>query len=339
MSIVPTLRKMLAAQNPARSSAPIWFTEIGRDAATDEPSQAVALIKAYTMGVAQGVTRINWFEGKDGDSGPMGLLRGDGTPRPAYTAMSVVTHGLGPAPQYKGWVLLNNKHYGFVFQRDATTVMAAWTRPGTTDHVAFGSPVEIVDTMTGNVTKADACSLTATPVLVAGLAPSLLAQAIANNKRPFPWGGDYTHAEKVAVTMGNPNTEQGLHHLSSDATSTVLNAFGGPTRYCGKGAAQSFTVNPNFLSYTTVPITITAVLRRNAANDNAGFNLWYESTTGWKGTGSWYTIPSNAEWHTKTWTINDPQFVGKWGVNFSFNSDSPAHSKYYIQSVTVSKAK
>jgi hypothetical protein len=32
MGIAPTLRKMLAAQDPARADAPIWFTEIGFDA-------------------------------------------------------------------------------------------------------------------------------------------------------------------------------------------------------------------------------------------------------------------------------------------------------------------
>jgi hypothetical protein len=82
MSIVPTIRKMLAARNPARANVPIWFIEIGRDAGQGESSQAAALVKAFTMAIAQGVTRVDWFEGKDGDSGPMGLLRGAGTPFP-----------------------------------------------------------------------------------------------------------------------------------------------------------------------------------------------------------------------------------------------------------------
>ena len=117
MSIVPTIRKMLARRNPARANVPIWFTEIGRDAGKDEKSQATALVKAFTMGIAQGVTRINWFEGKDGDSGPMGLLRGDGTPRPAYKAMSNLTRYLGPNPRYIGWVLLNDTDYGVRLRR------------------------------------------------------------------------------------------------------------------------------------------------------------------------------------------------------------------------------
>jgi hypothetical protein len=100
--------------------------------------------------------------------------------------------------------------------------------------------------------------------------------------------------------------------------------------------AQSFSVDPNFSSYTTVPIKVTAVVRRNGA-DSAGFNLKYESKTGWKGSGSWYTVPGSDQWYTQEWTLTDAQFVGKWGYNFSFDSDSTQYSKYSIKSVTVMK--
>jgi hypothetical protein len=337
MSIVPTLRMMLAARDPGRAKAPIWFTEIGYDAGRGDPAQANALVKAFTMGVAQGVTRIDWFEGKDGDSGPMGLLRADGTPRLAWTAMSTLTKYLGPTPRYLGWVLLNGRDYGFVFRGATTTVMATWARPGTTDRVSFGSRARIVDPQTGSVAAASACTLTGAPALVVGVPAALAKQAQANRTKPFPWGGDYTHAKSVLITMGDPSVEKGLHQLGADANSTAVTIYGGPARDCSKGAAQTFTVDPNFLSYATTPITVTVVVRGNAAKDNAGFNLKYESTTGWKGTGSWFTVPGNEQWYTRTWTITDARFVGKWGFNFALDSDSQAYSKYYLQSVTVSK--
>jgi len=80
-----------------------------------------------------------------------------------------------------------------------------------------------------------------------------------------------------------------------------------------------------------------AVVRRNEANDNAGFNLTYESTSGLKGGPSWYTVPDNKKWHTVTWKLGDAQFVNYWGFNFSLNSDGNKFNKYYIQSVTVTK--
>ena len=339
LSIVPTLRKMLKAKNRDSSSVPIWFTEIGREAKGEETSQASALVKAYAMGIAQGVARINWFEGKDGDSGPMGLLRADGSPRIALTAMSTMTRMLGPNPQYQGWVLVDGKHNGFVFQGASSSVMATWTRPGTIDRITFDVPVEIVDPRTGAATKASTIALSSFPLFIAGMPRALVTEAQTNRRKPFPWGGDFTHAGVVSVIVDDSNTEKGLHHLQPDASSSVVHVHGSPARDCSRGSSQSFTVDPNFLSYTTQPITITAVVRRKEANENAGFNLSYESTSGSRNAESWYTIPDNKTWHSKTWRITDSQFVGKWGINFSFNSDSPDHSKYYLRSVTVSKAK
>jgi hypothetical protein len=43
------------------------------------------------------------------------------------------------------------------------------------------------------------------------------------------------------------------------------------------------------------------------------------------------------QWYTQTWTIADAQFVGKWGYQFTFDSDATQNSKYTIQSVTVAK--
>ncbi|MFN9506089.1 MAG: GH39 family glycosyl hydrolase, partial [Rubrivivax sp.] len=71
-SIVPTLRKMLAKMSPTRRDAPVFFTEIGATSELGERFQADALIKAYILGLVQGVSVIQWFEGMDGDSGPLG---------------------------------------------------------------------------------------------------------------------------------------------------------------------------------------------------------------------------------------------------------------------------
>jgi hypothetical protein len=344
MSIVPTLRKMLAARDPSRVHVPIWFTEVGESigqvngTATVTPeSQARDLVKAYSMGLAQGAARIDWFEGHDGDSGPMGLLDADGKARPAYTAMSQMIRYLGPSPAYLGWVLLNNKDYGFVFQGASTTVLVAWALPGTTDNVTFGQTVRTVDPTTGVSVTRNAISLANAPVFVLGVPPALVTAAQNNKALPFPWGGDYTNASSVSITMGAPNIERGLHQLYADATSTAVTAYGSPARDCSKSSGLSFTVDPNFLSYTARPIRIDVVVRRDAAHDNAGFNLKYESVSGWKSTGTWTTVPDGAQWSTAGWTIIDPQFVGKWGYNFSLESDSTIHSKYYIQSVTVTK--
>jgi len=40
---------------------------------------------------------------------------------------------------------------------------------------------------------------------------NLVKQAKGNKTKPFPWGGDYTDAKSVSVTMGEKNVEKGLH--------------------------------------------------------------------------------------------------------------------------------
>jgi hypothetical protein len=335
MSIVPTIRKMLAADDPALVNVPIWFTELGEATSTSvtPTKQAQDLVKAYSMSIAEGVACVDWFEAM-GTIYHMGLLDGSAHPTLGYTALQNLTAQLSSNPQYLGWVQLNNQDYGFVFQGATTTVLATWAPPGSTDNVDFGQTVQIMDPLTGGTTSASTYSLTNAPVLVAGLPSSLVTQAQANVNQPFPWGGDYTGASSVSVSMGAPNTEQGLHQVSPDGSSTAVLVSGVSARDCSRSSGQSFTVDPNFLSYTPTTIRITAVVRR-VGTATAGFNLKYESTIGRRSTGSWYTVPGSDRWYTQTWTITDDEFVSKWGYNFAFDSDSTTYSRYYLQSVTV----
>lgn len=335
MAIVPTLRKMLAAKDPAKWKVPIWFTEIGEalGGQVTAASQAQDLVKTYAMGIAQGVSHIEWFEAQDGGYA-MGLLDSSGNPNPAYGALQNLAVQLGPHPTYQGWLLLNHKDYGFVFLGATNTVLAVWAPPNTNDNIDFGQPVQILNPINGSIANAATCWLSNAPLLVLGVPWNLAWQAASNRTLPFPWGGDYSGASSVSVAMGNPNLENGLHQLNADATSTAVTVYGGSARDCSQGSAVTFTVDPNFLSYTHASIRISAVVRKILATDNPGFNLKYESATGRKGIG-WNSVPGSDKWYTLSWTIADDEFVGDWGYNFSFDSDSTNYSRYYLQQVTV----
>jgi hypothetical protein len=337
MNIVPVVRKMLAAQNPARANMPIIFTELGSDAGKGADKQAHALVKAYSMGIAQGVACIQWFEGMDGDSGPMGLLDAKGKPRPAYTALAQMILHLGQHPENLGWVLLNDRHYGFLFQGAKGNVLVTWGHPGKPDPIDFGQAVQIVDPLTGTTNSANTHEVTSAPIIVIGPPAGLVAKARSNQARPLPWGGDYSAVRSVSVTMGERNVERGLHTLSGEAVAQAVVAYGGSARAGSIPGGNLFIVDPGFLSYTATPIEITAIVRRNEANDNAGFKLVYESTRGFKTAGGWYTVPDNQAWHTVRWKINDAQFVNNWGYNFALESDGNKFNRYYIQSVSVTK--
>lgn len=337
MSIVPTLREMLAAVDPPKRNVPIWFTEIGEEAGKNATleRQAQDLVKAYVMGIAQGVSHIQWFEAQEGGYS-MGLLDGKGEPRAAYHALKNLAQALGPRPFFKGWVLLDGRDYGFVFQGADGPVLVAWARPGTTHELKFEPPVKVIEPLNGSHIQVNVLSLSNAPLIVLNVPAGLISEAEANKDKPFPWGGDYSRAEVASISMGNPNIERGLHQLNADVSSKPVVVNGGPARDCSIGSGVAFTVDPNFVSYTHTAMQISAVVRSISTNEHPGFNLKYESAGGRKGIG-WNFVPGADRWYTLTWTLNDDEFVGNWGYHFSFDSDSKEHSKYYLQSVTVTK--
>src|SRR5678816_361654 len=170
--------------------------------------------------------------------------------------------------------------------------MVLWEIAGQTDSVTFSANVRVLNPVTGTITtltSGSSLALSTDPVLILDVPSGLITTAQNNKNLPFPWGGDYTSASSISVTMGNPNTDAGLHQFKPNVSSTPVTAYGIPARDCSISSIQDFTVDPNFLSYNAAQIQITTVTRRNAANDNAGFNLWYEGPNGWKNFGTWYT--------------------------------------------------
>ncbi|MFH5802975.1 beta-galactosidase [Alienimonas sp. DA493] len=345
MNVVPVVRKMLAAQNPAKADVPIVYTELGVNAENKGADvQAHALVKAYVMGIASGVECIQWFEGRDGDSGPMGLLDRNGVARPAYTALATLIDRLGQRPQPLGWVLLNDRHHAFLFDGADGPVLATWGDAGVSDRYDFGRDVRVVDPLTGHMTTQRSLELTTAPALVLDPPPALIDRAKANRGEPFPWGGndpgspaEYAAADEVFLEFGEEVVERGLHTRSAAGLTEAVVAYGGSARAGNVPGGNVFIVDPHFLSYESTPIEITVEVRRNPENVNSGFKLVYESPDGFKTAGGWYTVPDNTQWHTKTWRIDDPQFVNYWGFNFILESDGDVYNKYLIRRVSVRK--
>ncbi len=341
LHVAGTVRKMLAARDPAKVNCPIIFTELGFAAGGQYSHkianysalevQGHAVVKYYAMGIAQGITCIQWFEGMDGDSGPMGLLDGKANPRPAYTALAQMIKYLGQRPTYLGWVLLNDRHYGFVFQGAKGTVLITWASTLTPEKIPFDRPVQIIDPLTGKVTQAAEPMLDVAPILIDGVPDQLVKLARENKAKPFPWAGDYTGAKSVSVTFGEKNVEKGLHTKSADSIAADVLAYGGSARVGTVPGGNVYMVDPNFLCYTATPIEIRVVVRRNARNDTVKMTLTYESTRGYKKVEP-FEVPNNEKWHTAAWKIDDAQFVSQWAYHFTLNAGN-----YVIQSVTVTR--
>ena len=245
--------------------------------------------------------------------------------------MGLLIEHLGQHPAYLGWVLINDKDYGFVFQGAKSTVLITWAPVGGSDNLKFSQPTQIINLLTGSATQARDFALAESPIMIVGVPADLLTQAKENKSKPFPWGGDYTNAKSVSVTMGEKNIEKGLHTQSAETIAADVVAYGGNARAGNVPGGNVYMVDPNFLSYTTVPIEITAVVRLNEKNEPAKLALEYESTSGYKKAEP-LDVPDNTKWHALKWRIDDPQFVSSWAFDFRLNS-----GKYLIQSMTVTK--
>jgi len=111
LSMAASIRKMLA-DNKQNAAMPLWITEIGFQApvqpdATKDALQADGLTKAYILSMAQGFSKLEWFEARGpqyGKGTDHGIIRADWTLRPAYSALKLMSSTLGLEPNYVGWL-------------------------------------------------------------------------------------------------------------------------------------------------------------------------------------------------------------------------------------------
>jgi polysaccharide biosynthesis protein PslG len=350
LSMADNLRKMLAA-NGQRADMPVWITEIGALAPispeTDgDQQQAEALAKSYILSIAAGFQRIFWFEAHGpsyGKGKDFGLMRADWTLRPSYAALKTIIGVLGQQPRYLGFLDLDKGGYGFVFQGQGGAVLAAWSPLNEEHKVRFTANV-LVNGLAGkdSVLRAgEELRLTGMPLLITKVPVALVDQAKGNAGKPFPWGGDYSHAEAVSCKLGHSNINDGLRQINPQTT-VPIDVDGAParrmdfTRPNATGRYALFRVDPQFAPFGTKDLEITAVVRRTAPDQNAGLNLDYESLKGYVGAPPWFTIPADDQWHELTWKVTAANFMGAWGYNFRLNAIS-SPTELYIKEVRVKK--
>lgn len=99
-----TLQETLANARRQAGSRPLWNTEAGYASARSietpdqmfatEDEQANLLVRYYMLNLAYGVEKVFWYTWKDTDQTSYGLLRADGTVKPAYIAYRTMTERL-----------------------------------------------------------------------------------------------------------------------------------------------------------------------------------------------------------------------------------------------------
>ncbi|HWE02343.1 MAG TPA: endo-1,4-beta-xylanase [Tepidisphaeraceae bacterium] len=330
------LRDALRADAPAKVNVPVWITEIGMPVGKNasESDAAKALLKSYTMAVAQGIARVMWFEARDpvGEEAGFGLLNRDGSPRLSYGGFKTMTHCLGATPKYQGWLALGaaGKGYGFVFEGASAPVLAAWMPAGASDNtVSFAGDVQVVDGLSGvrsTLKAGQQLTLTDMPVFVIGAPAALVAQARENAGKNFPWGGDFSSATAVGIQLGAAPVNNGIMQTGRKSNLPYQYPDGSSGIEIRKNAGFSFYAHPSFAGFKTSDYYIRLTLRRIGPG-NVGMNINYEiaDTKGQHGptrhNGGWYSLPADAGWQTHTWHVTDACFAKMWGYDFSFQPE------------------
>ena len=329
LAMVANVRKLLA-DNKQRVDMPIWITEIGtvtNGSPEQDAYQAQQLMKSYILSIAQGFDRLFWFEvmgpavyGKEKNNAH-GIIRPNGTPRPAFDALKTMTSLLGTEPRYAGWLNIANGGYGFLFDGASGPVLVAWAPVGTTLKSPFPGSVTATD-FSGK--KAPLNSLTNDVVFIPNPPADLVQQARSNKPKPFPWGGDYTKTDTVRCQLGADIKEEGLQSLKSGAMEVVIidteNLSCRRLDSTKEGQVNyTFRAHPSFLEGSPRELEITVVARRTAADKPAELKLNYESLSGYKVAPPAWNIPAGDQWQENTWKVQDANFIAQWGYNVSLS--------------------
>ena len=343
LGIVASVRAMLKDANPDRANVPIWFTEVGlavngAEASTvTEVEQADGLIKLFTMGFAQGVTRIHWFDPRDSEGLTLGLLRRDGSSKPAHLALGQLSGALGARPKFLGYVTLAPHTFGFLFEGPERDAVVAWAKPDKCRVLTFDEPVSVLYPDGSSEEECHNLTLDTRPVILTATRASATAKS-------------WREASARARPSWDPGTEPKSVALHAGQGPLGVHIVGPVIERCSSGRCEydlstrnsvRFAVDPLFQGYDSQALEVILTLRPHAG-DQAGFNLKYESRGanlddhGMRRAGGWTSVRGTKPVVLR-YKISDPSFVGKYGANLAVDCDSVRYCDFGILSIIINK--
>src|SRR5207245_11617870 len=99
-----------------------------------------------------------------------------------------------------------------------------------------------------------------------------------------------------------------------------------------------FDVDDTFLFFVDgrALVEITVEVRGASAAEQLGFNIWYDSMSGYRFT-PWQWVNASPGWLTYTFRLPDAAFANTWGWDFAINAAGNRNEDLVIRSVTVRK--
>lgn len=184
---------------------PIWITEMGwtSDSPAQDIQQAAYLTQSYVTAAVHGVERLFWFKVRD-FSEKWGIVKGDGSPKPAFRAYRMLTDAL-PSPVLVGPLPLASELEGYVFRAGGKHVFVTWSRYGqpASAKLPVAENSKVLNALGEPVTTDEGtAAIGELPVFVLEPVPAARLQAARSRRRParpYPDGN----------RLMNPNFERG----------------------------------------------------------------------------------------------------------------------------------
>jgi hypothetical protein len=257
-----------------------------------------------------------------------------------------------------GWLPRGAAVYAFVATGGAVPVAVMWTTgEDQTVPVAADGPLRI--TTGAGETPAPASRdgkptvlVGKSPVFVQGLGAAALDEAgRAAQQGPFQIprdpAHDFSRAENVSVTLGPVNSERGLYNqrFRSLPAGAVV-----PLTVDGMDAVRTDPAKDAVYVYLDVDhsfayfvdgredLLVTVEVHRAKATQQVGFNILYDSMTGYRFT-PWQWIESGTGWAKYTVRLTDAAFSSAWGWDLAINGAGDKKEPLVIRSIIVEKVR
>jgi hypothetical protein len=342
LTISSKIRKILK-NNRQKKKIKLLITGIGypltnKRELAEKTLQAEAIVKAYTLSIAQGFQHIYWYEPR-GDiktENNYGLIKDNWVPRPAYYALKTMISLLGKDPIYLGWLKTGKEGYGFLFHGTYSKILIAWSRIGEKNHLLFSTPVT-TQNIRGEKNEIPAnkkIMLTKEPILIYNLPENYTKKADINLNKPFPWKINYWNSPTASCRLAATNIDLGIEQINPHTTKIVNEQFQSYRETTEKQNSMSFLLNSAFTSASGKNLKITIVAKCADINKSITLSMFYESLKGYVYSKEQFKISKQKGWHSYTWTVKDANFIGGWGWNIRINAKNQK-ALFDIKKITV----
>jgi hypothetical protein len=310
-------------------------------AATSPDDSGDQMVRLAAAGLAGGVSRQFW----SGRQASPSLAPARGT-----------INRLLEGTQIVGWLPRGASVYAFVMNGGPAPVAIMWTT-GEDQIVPVGSDGALKITTTAGATAAPssrdgkpAVSVGKSPVFVQGVAAAVLDEASRSAQQgpfqiPRDSAHDFARAENVSVTLGAVNSEHGLYNQRFRALPAGALV---PVTVDGVDAVRTEPAKDAVYVYLDVDhsyayfvdgreeLLVTVEVHRAKTANQVGFNILYDSITGYRFT-SWQWIEPGTGWAKYAVRLTDASFSSAWGWDLAVNGAGDKKEPLVVRSITVQK--